>query len=58
MNTNSEVHIEYALSSALSSIAELYMTTYLCDEKNAEKICEKTITEAYNICNENVDVLV
>lgn len=55
---NSVNQLKYTLSSALGSIAELYMTTYLCDEKNAEEICETQLKEAYNIFNENPDVLI
>lgn len=46
------------LSSALASVSELYMSTYLCDEKNAEEKCENYLEEAYKICPNNPDVLI
>jgi len=55
---NSETNLKQAISSALSSVAELYMTTYLCDEKNAEEICEQLLKEAFFIDKDNPDVLV
>lgn len=58
LNTDTELHIKHALSSALSSIAEIYMTTYLCDEPNAEKTCEEVLKEAITICEDNPDVLI
>ena len=42
---------------ALSSIASLYMTTDLCDDPNAEKICEDNISQALNICPESIEAL-
>lgn len=57
-NSESELHIKYALSSALSSIAELYMTTYLCDEPNAEATCEGVLKEAHFYFEDNADMLI
>lgn len=48
---------KYIITSALSSIAELYMTTNLCDEFNAENECEMCLKEAYTIDSNNIDVL-
>ena len=58
LNTDTELHIRHALSSALSSVAEIYMTTYLCDEPNAENTCEEVLKEAITICDDNPDVLI
>lgn len=50
--------IRNVLSSALASIAELYMSTYLCDDKNAEEKCENYLQEAYKLSPNNPDVLI
>ena len=49
--------IKESIASALSSIASLYMTTDLCDETNAEKICEDNISQALNICPDSIEAL-
>ena len=46
-----------SIASALSSIASLYMTTDLCDDPNAEKICEDNISQALNICPDSIEAL-
>ncbi len=56
-NANDE-SLLFAFSSALCSLAELYMTTELCDTKDAEEICENSLQEAYQICSKNPDVLI
>ena len=54
---NKKKEIKESISSALSSIASLYMTTDLCDDPNAEKICEDNISQALNICPESIEAL-
>ena len=46
-----------SIASAHSSIASLYMTTDLCDEPNAEKICEENISKGLNICPDSIEAL-
>ena len=54
---NKSKEIKESISSALSSIASLYMTTDLCDDPNAEKICEDSISKALNICPDSIEAL-
>ena len=54
---NKSKEIKESISSALSSIASLYMTTDLCDDPNAEKICEDSISQALNICPDSIEAL-
>ena len=49
--------IKESIASALSSIASLYMTTDLCDDPNAENICENNISQALNICPDSIEAL-
>lgn len=56
IETKKELNLN--LSTALCTIAELYMTTELCDTQNAEEICEQCLKEAYSISDTNIDVLV
>ena len=49
--------IKESIASALSSISSLYMTTDLCDDPNAEKICEDNISQALNICPDSIEAL-
>ena len=49
--------IKESIASALSSIASLYMTTDLCDDPNAENICENNISQALNICPDSNEAL-
>lgn len=59
INNNEErENIRFSLSSALATIAELFMTTELCDSPGAEENCEKALSEALQICEENADVLI
>ena len=46
-----------SIASAHSSIASLYMTTDLCDDPNAEKICEENISKGLNICPDSIEAL-
>ena len=55
-NINSN-EIKEKIASAFSSIASLYMTTDLCDDPNAENICENSISEALNIFPESIEAL-
>ena len=54
---NSLEEIKELIASAHSSIASLYMTTDLCDDPNAENICETNISKALNICPESIEAL-
>ena len=54
---NKSKEIKESIASALSSIASLYMTTDLCDDPNAENICENNISKAINICPESIEAL-
>ena len=54
---NKSKEIKESIASALSSIASLYMTTDLCDDPNAENICENNISKALNICPESIEAL-
>lgn len=58
IQNNNDNTVLFTISSALSSIAELYMTTELCEESTAEESCEKCLQEAYQICEINPDVLI
>ena len=52
--------IKESISSAYSSIVSLYMTTDLCDDPNAEKICENSIIcvkEALQYCPDSIEAL-
>jgi len=49
--------IKESIASALSSIASLYMTTDLCDDPNAENICENNISQALTICPDSIEAL-
>ena len=44
-------------ASALACIAELYMTEPLCDEPDAEQICEQTLAKALQSDSQNIDAL-
>ena len=46
-----------SISSAYASIVSLYMTTDLCEDPNAENICENSIKEALKYCPESIDAL-
>ena len=54
---NKNNDINESISSAYASIVSLYMTTDLCDDPNAENICENSIKEALNYCPESIDAL-
>ena len=54
---NSNNDINESISSAYASIVSLYMTTDLCDDPNAENICENSIKEALNYCPDSIDAL-
>lgn len=56
-NKNTIEETKESIASAYSSIVSLYMTTDLCDENNAEEICEKSIEEALKYCPESIDAL-
>ena len=49
--------INESIASAYASIASLYMTTDLCDDPNAENICEKSISDALKYAPESIDAL-
>ena len=40
-----------------ANIASLFMTTSLCEEKNAENLCEEFIKKGLEILPENIDIL-
>ena len=54
---NTSEEIKELIASAYSSIASLYMTTDLCDDPNAENICESNIAQALNIFPESIEAL-
>ena len=54
---NKVKEIKESIASALSSIASLYMTTDLCDDPNAENICENNISQALNIYPDSIEAL-
>ena len=56
-NNNNSKETKESIASALSSIASLYMTTDLCDDPNAEKICEDNISQALNIYPDSIEAL-
>ena len=56
-NNNNSKETKESIASALSSITSLYMTTDLCDDPNAEKICEDNISQALNICPDSIEAL-
>ena len=56
-NKNKMNEIKDSISSAYASIVSLYMTTDLCDDPNAESICEASIKEALNYCPDSIDAL-
>lgn len=45
------------IASALSSIAELYMTPPLCDQADAEQTCETALVKALEHDSDNIDAL-
>ena len=49
--------IKEDLASAYASIGEKYMTTYLCDDPNAESICEQSILKGLEYDPESIDAL-
>ena len=49
--------INDSISSAYASLAELYMNTPLCDEKNAEKKCEEYLNKGMEYNPNSLDVL-
>ena len=56
-NKKKILEIKESIASSFSSIASLYMTTDLCDDPNAENICENSIKEALNYFPESIDAL-
>ena len=46
-----------SIASSYASIVSLYMTTDLCDDPNAENICENSIKEGMKFCPESIEVL-
>ena len=56
-NDNKNNDINESIASAYASIVSLYMTTDLCDDPNAENICENSIKEALNYCPESIEAL-
>ncbi|CAI2374946.1 unnamed protein product [Moneuplotes crassus] len=52
-----KINIPSKIASALSSIAELYMTPPLCDLPEAEETCEGALQKAFEIENDNLDAL-
>ena len=40
-----------------ANIASLFMTTSLCEEKNAENLCEEFIKKGLEILPDNIDIL-
>ena len=50
-------YIKDSISSAYSSIVSLYMTTDLCDDPNAENICENSIKEALKYSPDSIEAL-
>lgn len=54
---NKNNDIKESISSAYASIVSLYMTTDLCDDPNAENICEKSINEALKYYPESIEAL-
>ena len=49
--------IKESISSAYASIVSLYITTDLCDDPNAENICENSINEALKYCLDSIEAL-
>jgi len=47
-----------SLANAYASIAELYMTSDLCHEPNAEELCEKYLNEGIKYDTNSYDVLI
>ena len=56
-NESKNNDIKESISSAYASIVSLYMTTDLCDDSNAESICENSINEALKYCPESIEAL-
>ena len=54
---NKNNDLKESISSAYASIVSLYMTTDLCDDPNAENICEKSINEALKYYPESIEAL-
>jgi len=54
---NTEELISNKIASAMSSIAELYMTPPLCDQADAEQTCETALLKALEYYSENIDAL-
>ena len=54
---NKNIDFKESIASAYASIVSLYMTTDLCDDPNAENICENSIKEALKYCPESIEVL-
>ena len=57
LNTAQAELVKRQSASALASVAELYMTVPLCDEPNAEQICEQCLLEALERDATNLDAL-
>lgn len=55
--TEDQINIPNKIASAFSSIAELYMTPPLCDQSNAEQICEESLIKALSYEELNIDAL-
>ena len=49
--------IKESIASSYSSIASLYMTTDLCDDPNAENICEFNISQGLKVFPESIEAL-
>jgi tetratricopeptide (TPR) repeat protein len=55
---NKDKNILDLISSGYASIANLYMTTNLCDEIDAENICENSLKKGLEINENNIDCLI
>ena len=54
---NKNNDIKESIASAYASIVSLYMTTDLCDDPNAENICENSANEALKYCPDSIEAL-
>ena len=55
---NKDKNLIDLISSGYASIANLYMTTDLCDDPNAENICEESLKKGLEINENNIDCLI
>lgn len=55
MNASQAALAQKQRASAYACIAELYMTAPLCDEPEAEQLCEASLTESLKIDPSNID---